>query len=563
MTNFIKTAGVTEDIAFAKKSLGEEEAAIRDYTKFLKSETNPFLRKVTEHALGEEKDHAKGFREAIAKLEKGAGENRYLQKVAAAGQKKQANPQTELRPHTIRALKKLDETGGLVVDHGMGSGKTLLMLKAIEKAQARDKKNNALAIVPASLVSNMDKEIAKFHLNVDTKRLTVLSYDKAVNQASELRKKHHSIVVMDEAHRMRNTGTQRHKELREIVENADQRILASGTTRYNHISDMAPLINMAARKKVLPEDKKQFEAEFVDRKTTHPGLLARIVSGAKPEEVQTLKNNKYLKKVLDEHVDYYNIKDDPESAKHFPTHTDRVIEVPMSSEQKAAYKYMEGKLPFHLRMKVRMNLPLDKKESANLNAFSSGVRQVSNTAAPYMPNLQGASPKIKAMVDSLESKHAKNKNHRSIVYSNYMDAGLSEYSRELSARGIKHDVYHGGLSKAKKDEIRDAYNNGKLPVMLISSSGAEGLDLKGTRLVQIMEPHQNASKINQVIARGIRFKSHDHLPESQRNVAVERYHSIMPKTMFGKGPTTIDTYLHHNSATKDDLNDQVSELMKS
>lgn len=483
--------------------------------------------------------------------------NKYLIKLAET----KHQVQTELRPHHVRALQKLQDEGGLLVDHSMGSGKTLLLLKAIELAQRRDKKNDALAIVPSSLLNNMDEEIAKHHLSIDRTRLNVTTFDKAVNNADELSKKHHSIVVVDESHRLRNGNTLRHKELRGIIEDGDQRLLATGTSRYNHVSDMAPLINMVARKKVLPEGKDEFEKEFVSVKTEKPGLLARLVLNASPGETRTLKNNKYLSKVLDKHVDYYDAMEDPEAAKHFPKSTEHHIEVELSPEQRAMYKYLENKLPWTTKMRIRMNLPLDKKESSNLNAFSSGLRQVSNTAAPFMPNLQGTSPKIKAMVDNLEKRHKKNNKFKAIVHSNYMDAGLSEYSRELNKRGIKHAVYHGGLSGKEKTEIKDSYNAGETRVMLVSSSGAEGLNTTNTRLVQVMENHFNKSKTDQMVARGIRFKSHEGLPEKDRHVDVEYYHSVHPTGFFGKRPTSIDEYLWHHGKSKEDLNDQVVKLM--
>jgi SNF2 family DNA or RNA helicase len=562
---------IASDLSIAKKSKGEEEKAIVDYTERLKEVKSPELRKAIEHARSEERDHAEGFKKVMEK-EAEIGEelksrlgvktkkNRYLKKYLLKIARSETTP-TQLSVYQERALKKLEDNSGVLLDHSMGSGKTKTMLVAIERAQKRDKKNDALAIVPSSLLNNLDEEIKKHNINIDRSRLNVTTYDRAVNNAAELRKKHHSIVVVDESHRLRNCNTQRHKELRGIIEEADQRVLATGTSRYNHVSDMAPLINMVARKKVLPEGKKEFDKEFVSTKTERPGILAGLVLGASPEETKTLKNNKYLKKVLDRHVDYYDAKTDPEAAKHFPKSTEHHIEVELSPEQRAMYKYMEGKLPWTTKMRIRMNLPLDKKESANLNAFSSGLRQVSNTASPFMPNLQDTSPKIRTMVDRLEKRHKSDKKFKAIVHSNYMDAGLNEYSRELASRGIPHSIYHGGLSGKEKTEIKDAYNAGKTRVMLVSSSGAEGLNTTNTRLVQVMENHFNKSKTDQMVARGIRFKSHEGLPAKDRHVDVEYYHSVHPKGFFGKRPTSIDEYLWHHGKSKEDLGDQVVGLM--
>lgn len=66
-----------------------------------------------------------------------------------------------------------------------------------------------------------------------------------------------------------------------------------------------------------------------------------------------------------------------------------------------------------------------------------------------------------------------------------------------------HDVFTGALTKEQKNQAVQRYNedNGKPKVLLVSSSGGEGLDLKGTGLVQILEPHFNKSKIQQVVGR--------------------------------------------------------------
>ena len=66
------------DLELGRKSLGEEKKAVSDYTDRLNVEENPILRKATEHALEEEKTHAKLFSSAIEKKA-----NRYLEKIAA------------------------------------------------------------------------------------------------------------------------------------------------------------------------------------------------------------------------------------------------------------------------------------------------------------------------------------------------------------------------------------------------------------------------------------------------------------------------------------------------
>lgn len=485
--------------------------------------------------------------------------NKYLIKIAKSKEK------NTLQPHQIRALEKLERSGGLILDHSTGSGKTLTFLKAIERAQKNDKKGKTLVITPASLTSNVSDQAKKLGINLDHNRIRILSYEKAVNEAHELKKNDYDLVVFDEAHKLRNEGTKRHKELSEVVQSAKKKLLATATTKYNHASDISPLINIVAGEKVMPSGRKEFEKTFVEKKTEQPNILRRIF-GARPEIEHKLKHKAYLKNTLNKYVDKYDQRDDPEALKKFPSKSEKTIEVEMSPEQHSMYKYMEGKLPMHLRWKIRMNLPLDKKESAHLNSFSSGIRQVSNSTRPFMKSLEGdhpVSPKIKAAVDSLHKSHKEDKNFRGLVYSNYLSGGLHDYSQELTKRGIKHSVFVGAMTAKEKDLAKEDYNSGKTPVMLISSSGAEGLDLKGTKKIQVLEPHYNKSKIKQVIGRGVRYESHSHLPDAERHVDVEHYHSIFPSSVFGKSHShSIDQYLHHNSESKDKLNEQIDELMK-
>jgi ERCC4-related helicase len=82
--------------------------------------------------------------------------------------------------------------------------------------------------------------------------------------------------------------------------------------------------------------------------------------------------------------------------------------------------------------------------------------------------------------------------------------------------------------KEKKEAVK-AFNSGKINTLLISGAGAEGIDLKGTRNIHITEPHWNEARVDQVIGRGVRFKSHDHLPEKDRSVTVTKYYSTVPK----------------------------------
>jgi len=466
----------------------------------------------------------------------------------------------EVKPQQERVLKKLDANGGVVVMHGMGSGKTLTSLIAAEREQKRDPNAQVLAVVPAPLVSNMYDQAKEHKVDLDYKRFNVVSYDKAVNMVRTLKASKPRLLVLDEGQRIRNVDTSRSKAIRDLAKTSDKVMVLSGTPDYNGPHDMSVLVNTVAKQPVLPEDKKEFEARYIDNVEVKPGFFAQHFLGVKPGTVQRYKNKAELRKVLSKYVDTYDARE--ATPEHFPTAKERVIKVDMDAKQEQMYKFVEGRVPFYIRWKISRGLPLSKSESKDLNAFATGVRQVSNTLAAYDKTANPASPKIKTMADHIEYMKVRTPNFRSIAYSNYLESGLKPLSDELNRRGIKHALYDGSLSQKEKDSIVHDYNTGKLDTVLVSSSGQEGLNLKGTKLVQIMEPHFNRSKIDQVIARGIRFNSHAHLPENERHVEVVHYQSTLPKHLLQGPHTSIDEYLYDSSERKKHLQNELRGMMK-
>lgn len=478
--------------------------------------------------------------------------NRYLLKIAE-----------DLRPHQESGLSKLDSSGGVLLHHSTGSGKTRTFLEAALRAQRESPENRVLLVAPASLVSNVDKEIAKHKLNIDKSRLDVYSYEKATRAAEEIAARKYALAIADEAHRLRNTDTARTQKVGAALKAADKRLLATATANYNHLADLSSLLNITAGEDVLPTDRREVENRFLQTIRTNPGFFKKLV-GAKPTETQSLKNEDQLKKLFQNYVSYYDSSEDPEVLKKFPAKTEEHIDVNMSPEQLKMYKFVSGDMPYLLRKKIERNLPLDKKEMASLNAFSTGVRQVS-TGHRYLSDDRDASeytPKVEEAVKRLLERRKSDPDFRGLVYSNFLDSGVNEYARRLAQDQVPHATYTGSLSQKEKDSIVSDYNSGKNPVLLISSSGAEGLDLKGTKLIQVMDPHFNPSKIKQVVGRGARYESHEHLPEDQRKVHVENYYSVYPEGFMGRRPTSIEKYLQLNSGTKADIFGKVKDLMR-
>lgn len=475
----------------------------------------------------------------------------------------------ELQKHQSRVSDAVGSGGSKLALHSMGSGKTLTAADTIVVAQARNPATRTLVITPASLVANFFKELDKHDVPVDRTKIEVLSYEKAANDIDRLLQQKHDLVIMDEAHRMRNADTKRFQTLEKALMAAESRLLMTGTGAYNKVSDLGTLVNLSSGEKVFPRNPRDFDNRYIERVKHEPGFLMKLM-GAKPGETTRLKNKRELAEKLKGRVDYHDASEG--QAHMFPSVHEEVTEVEMSPEQVKYYRTVTGDMPWILRKKIEMGMPLSKQESSDLNSFATGARQVSNSIAPYVKGDaldagMKASKLVQAVID-LQARRAEDPNFKGIIYSNYLQAGIDPMQALLEEQGIEPGVFTGSLSKKEKNELVRKYNSGESPVLLLSSSGGEGLDLKGTKMVQILEPHFNKSKIKQVVARSARYGSHLHLPDEERNVLVKHYAATRPKStwnkLFGSKPgMTIDQYLMEHSDQKEALNERVIELLKA
>jgi hypothetical protein len=143
-----------------------------------------------------------------------------------------------------------------------------------------------------------------------------------------------------------------------------------------------------------------------------------------------------------------------------------------------------------------------------------------------------------------------------------------ETEKELDTSKVKeveyYGVYTGSVSTDDRAATLGEYNkqNSSLTILLISSSGAEGLSTKGTRHIHIMESYWNWERMLQVMARGIRYNSHNLLPEEDRNVQVCIYLAVAPKNSKIIERST-DVHLFMQSVRKYEANAEMSKLMAS
>ena len=473
---------------------------------------------------------------------------------AKLGFAKLADVDTKLQPHQQRVVDRLlkADQPGLVAMHGLGSGKTLTSIAAADALGMP-----ADVVLPAALRANYIKELKK-HAPTAPPVTNIQSLENVARKQLPLK---NPLLIVDEAHRSRNVSkTQRALQNNE----AKKRLLLTGSLFYNQPSDAAGPVNLVAGGSVLPQDPDEFRRLFVREQEYTPGFFGKMI-GRKPSVTYDVnpKTKKYLEGVLSKYVDYH-----PSSKTDFPSRTDETIGVPMAKRQKEIYDTLIGRAPKWVHERVVSGLPPKKSEIAQLNRFLQGTRQVSNSTAPYHIDRPSEQPKIDRAVKELNKLFKENPQAKALVYSSYLDAGINPYKKQLDTMKIPYGEFTGALSHVQRDQMVRDYNENKLKALLLSRAGGEGLDLKGTRLIQLLEPHWNEEALKQVTGRGIRYQSHSHLPEEQRKVHVQHFVTENPRQGFMqklrlKNPEmSVDQYLLNMAKQKEELNQRFRDLLR-
>lgn len=109
------------------------------------------------------------------------------------------------------------------------------------------------------------------------------------------------------------------------------------------------------------------------------------------------------------------------------------------------------------------------------------------------------------------------------------------YTGEESSdeRELMRKIYNGDWNEIPqniREQLQEIAPNNMMgqiiKLLMITSAGAEGINLRNTRYVHVMEPYWHPVRVEQVIGRARRICSHDKLPEELQTVQVFVYISV-------------------------------------
>jgi hypothetical protein len=166
---------------------------------------------------------------------------------------------------------------------------------------------------------------------------------------------------------------------------------------------------------------------------------------------------------------------------------------------------------------------------------------------------------------------------RFVLYTGTETADEKEIIRNIY-NGMWDFVPGNIVSKLKAKAENNNYGE-IIKIFMITSSGAEGINLRNTRFVHIVEPYWHMVRVDQVVGRARRICSHQDLPEDKRTVKVFLYVSTFTEAqktdeknielrirdvsrLDKKTPVTTDESLYEIASVKQRINNQILRAVK-
>jgi superfamily II DNA or RNA helicase len=375
----------------------------------------------------------------------------------------------EVKDHQLRVIEHMNnlDKEGIIAVHGVGTGKTLTGVVVSQCYLDKYPNDNVFVITPVSLQDNFRKELDRYGADSGDRRYKYYTMTKFVNryEANQIDTRR-SLIIIDEAHNLRNIKSKSTQIMIRACAPARKILLLTATPVYNSSDDINTLVSM------IRQQGRFLKGDMYE----HPNVLNCMTS-------------------------FHDQQDRSE----FPELTTKDVFLQMKDSFYEKYKQIEQNMAHKFIHGVR--------DSANLVPFYNGVRRATNRLESE------ESPKVNWIIDKIRKSKRKEK---FVIFSHFIKSGVNAVEERLEKLGIDYAVISGSLSKRERTHIVNQYNRDEIKVLFITKAGAEGLDLKRTRYIILVEPSWNMSSVEQIIGRAVRFRSHEDLPEEKRVVTAYR-----------------------------------------
>ncbi|MDI6809419.1 MAG: SNF2-related protein [Candidatus Eisenbacteria bacterium] len=404
--------------------------------------------------------------------------------------------------HQLAAcLKVIRELRGraLLADE-VGLGKTVEAGIVLKEYLVRSLVGRALILVPVSLCNQWQEELTnKFGLDSKLARLpgdwkngeiVVASMDtaKSARNRDEIRRCGFDIVIVDEAHRMRNHKTLAWRFVNSL--SPKYLLLLTATPVQNDLRELYNLITLLRPGTLgtFRTFKQQFMMRGDKRKPKNTGRLSRILSTVM---LRTTRGNTAIK-FAKRHVE--------------------TVEFALSQQERELYDSVSEFVSRQTRegrgssvSKWYLTLLVLQKEIGS--SSYAAARTLSKMKEKYRGEMSDMLNKLLSMAENVTDSSKLNGllrtlravDEKVIVFTQFKTT-LDFLVRNLAKEGIETVSYHGGLSLRQKEiavkQFRDSVN-----VFLSTEAGGEGRNLQFCRTIVNYDLPWNPMRIEQRIGR--------------------------------------------------------------
>ncbi|MGM1061141.1 DEAD/DEAH box helicase [Saccharothrix sp. Mg75] len=379
-----------------------------------------------------------------------------------------------LRDYQLRGLRWLHRMtslglgGCLADDMGLGKTVTLIALHLHRRAHLPDADGPTLVVCPTSLLGNWQREVERFAPGVPVRRyhgpgrdlardadhtgFVLTTYTTMRLDADALAGHGWDLVVADEAQHVKNPASDTAKALRRVPARA--RVALTGTPVENTLSELWAVLDW-----------------------TTPGLLGTLprfrARWAKPVEVdRDAATAARLGRLVAPFL-LRRRKSDPGIAPELPAKTETDHPVALTREQAALYEAVVRELMADIAGSDGI------ARRGKVVRLLTALKQVCNHPAQYLkegsPVLAGRSGKLELLDELLDTILAEDGSV--LVFTQYV-AMARLLERHLAARGTTTAFLHGGTPVAAREEMVRRFQDGGVPVFLLSLKAAgTGLNL--------------------------------------------------------------------------------------
>ena len=382
--------------------------------------------------------------------------------------------QGTLRPYQERGLSWLHflaklGLGGILADD-MGLGKTAQTLSLLLTERADDAKPGpTLLVCPMSLVSNWQKEAARFapairvyvHHGGSRRKeaiaeadLVITTYGTATRDLATLKETDWERVVCDEAQAIKNSGTRQAQAVRAIT--ARTRVALTGTPVENHLAELWSIMDFCNPGLLGPAKRfrRRFQEPIEVRQDEDAAAALKRATG--PFVLRRLKTDKTI------------ISDLPEK-------NEMKVWCTLTPEQATLYQAVVE----DMMSTIESTEGIERR--GNVLAAMTKLKQVCNHPVHLLKDgtrLPGRSGKL-ARLEELAEEIVED-GDKALVFTQYAEWGslLQPYLATHLDRPVLW--LHGGLSKARRDEMVERFQSDDEPMLFLLSLKAAGTGLNLT-----------------------------------------------------------------------------------